>query len=228
MRDSKRTRARKRIIPTMSPTKDPVDRFIGFVEQGLRTCFGGAVANRPSPGFAVENESLSTDEVAESVALMRVNHAGEVAAQALYAGQALLARTDAAHDHLMRAALEERDHLAWCETRLDELRGRASLLVPFWFTGGAVIGIAAALMGDATSFAFVRETERQVEAHLEDHLQRLPSKDSKSRAILEQMSLDEARHGAEAAAAGGGRLPPAARRLMGIGGGVVRQIARVL
>jgi ubiquinone biosynthesis monooxygenase Coq7 len=145
---------------------------------------------------------------------MRVNHAGEVAAQALYHGQALMARSDATREMLLRAAREESDHLAWCETRLKELDSRPSLLNPLWYAGSFAIGALAALMGDRASLGFVVETERQVEGHLDEHLGRLPAGDARSRAILETMRTDEIAHGTSARAAGGAELPRPVRQLM--------------
>jgi ubiquinone biosynthesis monooxygenase Coq7 len=152
---------------------------------------------------------------------MRVNHAGEIAAQALYHGQALVARSDATRDLLLHAAKEETDHLAWCETRLAELGSRPSLLNPLWYCGSFAIGVLAAVTGDRTSLGFVVETERQVEGHLDEHLSRLPSGDTRSRAILKQMQTDEIRHGASAKAAGGAELPAPISALM-------RHAARVM
>jgi ubiquinone biosynthesis monooxygenase Coq7 len=147
--------------------------------------------------------------------LMRVNHAGEIAAQALYRGQALLARDPAVREQLLQAAAEERAHLQWCAARLHELDDAPSLLAPFWYAGSFAIGTAAALAGDRTSLGFVEETERQVCDHLDEHLGRLPEQDTRSRAILKTMRDDEARHGSAAQAAGARRLPEPVRRLMG-------------
>jgi len=152
---------------------------------------------------------------------MRVNHAGELAAQALYHGQALVARSAATRRMLLAAARSESDHLAWCETRLMELGARTSLLNPFWYAGSFAIGAVAALMGDSTSLGFVVETERQVEGHLDEHLARLPAGDARSRAILQVMRSEEIEHGAAAAAAGGAPLPAPVRALM-------RHTARVM
>ena len=138
---------------------------------------------------------------------MRVNHAGEVAAQALYHGQSMLARDPETRAMLLAAAREESDHLAWCEQRLAELGAKPSLLNPLWYAGSFAIGAAAAAFGDRTSLGFVAETERQVEGHLHEHLGRLPPEDARSRAIVSAMQQDEAAHGAKAAAAGGARLP---------------------
>ena len=158
--------------------------------------------------------SLSEAEKRDSAALMRVNHAGEIAAQALYHGQALVARSAATRALLLKAAHEETDHLAWCETRLKELDSRPSLLNPLWYAGSFAIGAAAALLGDRMSLGFVVETERQVEGHLEEHLARLPQDDTRSRAILQTMRTDEIAHGVSAKAAGGAELPSPVRFLM--------------
>jgi 3-demethoxyubiquinol 3-hydroxylase len=157
---------------------------------------------------------LSEFEKRESAALMRVNHAGEIAAQALYHGQALVARSAATRQLLLKAANEETDHLAWCETRLKELDARPSLLNPLWYAGSFAIGAAAALLGDRASLGFVVETERQVEGHLDEHLARLPPDDARSRAILQTMRADEIAHGLSAKAAGGAELPSPVRFLM--------------
>jgi 3-demethoxyubiquinol 3-hydroxylase len=165
--------------------------------------------------------TLSDVERRQSAALMRVNHAGEIAAQALYHGQALVARSDATRDLLLNAAKEESDHLAWCEARLKELGSRPSVLNPLWYCGSFAIGVLAAVTGDRTSLGFVVETERQVEGHLDEHLMRLPSGDTRSRAILNQMRTDEIGHGATAKAAGGTELPAPIGALM-------RHAARVM
>jgi 3-demethoxyubiquinol 3-hydroxylase len=158
--------------------------------------------------------TLSDAEKRDSAALMRVNHAGEIAAQALYHGQALVARSAATRALLLKAAHEETDHLAWCETRLRELDSRPSLLNPLWYAGSFAIGAAAALLGDRMSLGFVVETERQVEGHLDEHLTRLPQDDTRSRAILQTMRTDEIAHGVSAKAAGGAELPSPVRFLM--------------
>jgi 3-demethoxyubiquinol 3-hydroxylase len=169
-----------------------------------------APANAGGQGSAVLPEA----DRLRSAALMRVNHAGEVAAQALYHGQALVSRTAVTRDLLLHAAREESDHLAWCETRLKELGSRPSLLNPIWYLGSFAIGALAAATGDRTSLGFVVETERQVEGHLDEHLARLPAGDTRSRAILNVMRTDEIGHGAAAKAAGAAELPAALRVLM--------------
>ncbi len=157
---------------------------------------------------------LDEDERLESGRLMRVNHAGEVAAQALYRGQALTARDPTVSSAMRRAAAEEMDHLAWCEQRLQELNGRTSLLNPLWYAGSFAIGALAGIRGDRASLGFITETERQVESHLRDHMERLPAADQRSRAILQQMTHDEIEHGETAAALGGAELPFLVRRAM--------------
>jgi len=205
------------------------DRLIAVLDDGLRALGGASTAARPSPAEQVtEAPELSGDERRKSAALLRVNHAGELAAQGLYSGQALVARTSGTRDQLLTAAREEGDHLAWCAARLDELGGRASLLAPFWYAGSFCIGLIAGSFGDERSLGFVAETERQVEAHLDDHLRRLPAADRKSNAILRRMAEDEAHHGTMASLAGGTELPPPVRRGMAFGGEMLRRIAVLL
>ena len=203
-----------------------IDRLIEPADQGLRTLFGINQPVRPYPadgiGDTVE-ESASRRQVA---ALMRINHSGEVAAQALYQGQALVAADPALRDSLLEAGREEADHLAWCSRRVRELGGKTSLLDPLWYAGSFAIGALAGLAGDRTSLGFVAETERQVVEHLNDHLQRLPNEDRRSRAIITQMSADEARHGHNAMQAGGAQLPAAARALMQMTAKVMTRTAR--
>jgi 3-demethoxyubiquinol 3-hydroxylase len=199
-----------------------LDFAIAAVDRALRSVFAPARSTRPIPAPASDPASpLSEAERRESAALMRVNHAGELAAQALYHGQALVARSAATREMLLAAARSESDHLAWCETRLKELAARPSLLNPLWYVGSLAIGAGAALLGDRTSLGFVAETERQVEGHLDQHLGRLPAGDARSRAILQAMRAEEIAHGAAAAAAGGIRPPAPIRALM-------RRTARVM
>jgi ubiquinone biosynthesis monooxygenase Coq7 len=204
------------------------DRLIAALDQGLRALGTAPAAALPSPAAAVAEADLSTEERRQAAALMRVNHAGEIAAQALYNGQALVARSAPARQLLEAAAREERDHLAWCAERIDELGGRPSLLAPAWYAGSFCIGVLAGLGNDAVSLGFVDETERQVEAHLRDHLGRLPENDRKSAAILTRMAEDEARHGTTARLAGGAELPLPVSRCMGLGGEILRRIALIL
>jgi 3-demethoxyubiquinol 3-hydroxylase len=204
------------------------DLLIAAVDQGLRAIAAPPVATRPSPAADLAEPALSRDERRASAALMRVNHAGEIAAQALYSGQALFARSKATRELLANAAREERDHLAWCASRIEELGGRTSRLTPFWYAGSFAIGVLAGLRADTESLGFVRETERQVEAHLRDHLQRLPAHDQKSAAILSRMAEDEVHHGTTATLAGGAELPAAIRGCMKVGGEILRRIALVV
>ncbi len=185
-----------------------VDRLIVNFDQGLRTVFGQPqITERSNPAETIPETDLSENEKQLAARLMRINHTGEVCAQALYQGQALTAKTAAVHQSMQRAAQEENDHLEWCETRLKEFNDHKSFLNPFWYVGSFAIGAAAGIAGDKWSLGFVAETERQVVKHLDDHLKRLPINDKKSRAILEQMKIDEKHHATEAIKAGGAPLP---------------------
>jgi 3-demethoxyubiquinol 3-hydroxylase len=201
------------------------DDLLAILDDALRTLTVRQTASRQNPAERQPHSELSADERERSAALMRVNHAGEIAAQALYTGQALTARSPQTRAILRQAAQEERDHLAWCAERSDELGGRTSLLAPLWYAGSVALGALAGLAGDRASLGFVAETERQVEAHLHDHLTRLPLNDHRSRAVLEQMAEDEAHHGTTATLAGGTELPAPARFLMRIGGEILRKTA---
>lgn len=193
----------------------PLDRAFEQVDQAVRTVLGPAPpASRPNPAEGIPDAPMTDRERRHAAGLMRVNHAGEVMAQGLYQGQALTARLDNVRAAMERAAIEEFDHLAWCEQRLKELRDRPSVLGPLWFTGAYLLGAGAGLAGDRWSLGFVSETEAQVVKHLEDHLGRLPPADQRSRAIIGQMKTDEMHHGAEAREAGGLPLPAPARGLM--------------
>ncbi len=212
----------------MAPPLTWPDRLIAAVDQGLRAIAAPPAATRPSPAAGLPEPALSADERGASAALMRVNHAGEIAAQALYNGQSLVARSDATRELLANAAREERDHLGWCAERIQELGGRPSLLTPLWYVGSFGIGLLAGLRTDADSLGFVHETERQVEAHLRDHLQRLPVHDVKSMAILSRMAEDEVHHGRTATLAGGAELPASIRSCMKLGGEILRRIALIV
>ena len=192
----------------------PLDTFLATADSALRTLFAKPRATRPCPTVAAEQTVLSPAEKTVSGALMRVNHVGEVCAQALYAAQALSTRDPALRQHFIDASLEESDHLAWTRTRLDELGARASLLNPLWYAGAFGLGLIAGRLGDRISLGFVVETERQVEAHLAEHLERLPASDFESRAIVAQMKTDEARHAQEAESAGSVVLPSPVKSLM--------------
>ena len=203
----------------------PLDRVLADLQRALDTVSGAAVAARPSPGEAQPVPELDTGERRHAAGLMRVNHTGEVCAQALYDGQAALARDPATRVHLETAAAEETDHLAWCAERLRELDDRPSLFNPLWYAGSFAIGALAALAGDRWSLGFVVETERQVEAHLGMHIERLPAADARSRAILEAMQADEARHADNALARGGRKLPPPIPVLMRGASAVMKAVA---
>jgi ubiquinone biosynthesis monooxygenase Coq7 len=201
------------------------DRFIQEFDRALRTIAGVAQAARPSPGEAVPDAELAAEARRHAAALMRVNHVGEVCAQALYQGQALTARDSAARDSFASAAREEEDHLAWSSERIAELGGRPSLLNPLWYAGSFAIGVAAGVLGDKWNLAFLAETERQVEEHLAGHLDALPVEDRRTRAVVEAMRADEARHRASAVALGAAELPPAVTRLMRLASRVMTSVA---
>ena len=197
------------------------DRVLGEIDRAIKVLASPVHTIRPAPTATGGEPALTESQRLESIRLMRVNHAGEVAAQALYRGQALAARNSVVSDAMRHAAAEEMDHLAWCEERLSELHGRTSFLNPLWYAGSFAIGAMAGAFGDRTSLGFITETERQVESHLHDHLERLPEPDRRSRLILEQMAEDEVRHGATALALGGKELPIALR-------GAMRLVARIM
>ena len=197
----------------------PLDHLLARAGDGLKTLAAVGESHRPAPVAAAS--TLSAAERTDAAALMRVNHAGEVAAQGLYHGQALVARDPAIRRQLLEAAKEEQDHLQWCAARLAELGDGPSKLTPLWYAGSAAIGLVAGLRGDAASLGFVAETERQVSAHLDEHLHRLPEADTASRAVVQAMKADEERHGQSALDAGG-QLPPAPVR------GLMRLVASVM
>lgn len=191
-----------------------MDAVLVALDTALRTVSGGNHASRPCPRAGVEPAPLADDERALSGALMRVNHVGEVCAQALYSAQALATRDPALRRQFEQAAREETDHLAWTQERLQQLGARSSLLNPLWYSGAFAIGLIAGRAGDAASLGFLVETERQVERHLEGHLERLPEHDAASRAIVDQMRADESRHADAAQAAGAAPLPAPVRWAM--------------
>jgi len=206
-------------------TLTPLDRLLAQCERALEAVAGSPAAQRPSPGNALVEADLDDTERRHAAGLMRINHTGEVCAQALYLGQAALARHADTREHLLHAADEETDHLAWCSARLKQLDSRPSLLNPLWYAGSYAIGAAAALAGDPLSLGFVVETERQVEAHLQDHLEKLPAADERSRAVLTQMQADEMRHAQEAEQRGGVDLPFPLPKLMYLSSMVMKAIA---
>lgn len=202
------------MLKTMNPSNRWSDRLVASVDNALRTVSGKVHASRALPAPIGPQPDLSPAERQLSGALMRVNHVGEVCAQALYQAQALTARTPELRSQMDRAAREETDHLAWTRQRLAELGDRPSLLNPLWYAGAFGIGLLAGRLGDSVSLGFVIETEHQVEQHLAGHLDRLPAADQRSRSIVEAMKEDERRHADAAAAAGGLELPSPVRWLM--------------
>ena len=193
----------------------PLDNLVINADQALRTVFGKPqVTERSRPDADLNSVDLSEQESRHVAGLMRINHTGEVCAQALYQGQALTAKLPNVREKMERAAQEENDHLAWCENRLKELNNRTSFLNPLWYAGSFAIGALAGLAGDKWSLGFVVETERQVVRHLDEHLAQLPEQDQKSRAILEQMKEDEGHHATVALNAGGVALPEPVKKMM--------------
>jgi ubiquinone biosynthesis monooxygenase Coq7 len=202
-----------------------LDRMITAFDNGLRTVFAPAHSARAVPGEAMSEVEMTSSERGHAAALMRVNHTGEICAQALYQGQALTARNVEARAALEQAAAEETDHLAWTAQRIDELGGRASLLNPLWYAGSFALGAAAGFLGDKWNLGFLAETERQVEGHLAGHLDRLPAQDEKSRAIVSAMKDDEARHAHTAVGHGAAELPEPVKLAMKLGSRVMTRTA---
>jgi len=202
-----------------------LDRFLTDTQRALDTVFGAPAALRANPSSDIAQIELDDEERRHSAGLMRINHVGEVCAQALYCGQAAVARDPATREHLLEAAQEETDHLAWCADRLRELDSRPSLLNPVWYAGSFAIGAIAGLRGDGWNLGFVVETERQVEAHIDEHLDSLPAADARSRAILEVMKADEARHADNAEAAGARILPMPVPSLMAAASKLMKAVA---
>jgi len=200
----------------------PLDRLLASANNALRTVAAPAGRSaRPNPAEGIDENELTDDEKRHAAGLMRVNHAGEVAAQALYQGHAAVARDATVESRMQRAADEEFDHLAWCEQRINELGHDVSRLSPFWYAGAFVIGAASGVLGDKWSLGFIAETERQVCAHLDSHLESLPEQDTRSRAIVTTMRDEEEEHGDNAVEAGAADLPRPIKRLM-------RMTARVM
>ena len=191
-----------------------LDQVIIEFDKALRTVFAAAPTARARPGEALPEAELSREEKHHAAALMRVNHVGEVCAQALYQGQALTSRDPATREALVQAAWEETEHLNWTEKRIEELDGRKSLLNPLWYAGSLALGVFAGKCGDKWNLGFLAETERQVGAHLADHLRRLPAADARSRAIVAQMATDEAEHAETAVRLGGAELPAPIKQAM--------------
>jgi len=202
-----------------------IDRLIAEFDRALRTVSSVAEPSRLSPADALPEAELSEHDRRHAAALMRVNHVGEVCAQALYQGQALTARDPHARRALERAAREEEDHLAWSAQRVDELGGRTSLLNPVWYAGAFTIGTVAGVLGDRWNLGFLAETERQVEEHLSGHLERLPEKDERTRTLVEAMRADEARHRDTAVRLGAAALPAPVKLAMRFASGLMTRIA---
>lgn len=210
----------------MTRTFSPLDRLIINIDSALRTTTGQSVtAKRANPAGQTPDLLMDESNRKHAAGLMRINHAGEVCAQALYAGQAATARTADVQADMQKAADEEIDHLSWCKQRLQELDSSPSALDPLWYAGSFAIGAVAGLAGDGWSLGFVKETENQVEAHLEGHIEKLPPEDARSRAILEQMKLDEARHAQMAVDSGAFDLPDPVRGLMKLTAGFMKAVA---
>ena len=203
----------------------PFDRALARLQHGLETSLGQSIAQRDNPGQPEPDVEMDAPARRHAAGLMRVNHTGEVCAQALYVGQAAVAKDPATRAQLLAAAQEETDHLAWCNDRLVELDSRPSLFNPLWYAGSYAIGVAAGLRGDGWNLGFVVETERQVEAHLDEHLRELPEADLRSRAILEVMKADEARHAANAQQAGARVLPPPIPAVMAAASKLMKTVA---
>ena len=208
-----------------SRTLSPLDRLLDSAQNALSTVAGSPRAERANPGETVPDVVLDEAERRHAAGLMRINHVGEVCAQALYIGQAAVARDPATRAQLLEAAQEETDHLAWCADRLRELDSRPSLLNPIWYAGSYAIGALAGLRGDGWNLGFVVETERQVEAHLDEHLKTLPAADLRSREILTVMKADEARHADHAQQAGARTLPPPIPTLMAAASKLMKTVA---
>ena len=202
-----------------------LDRVIVEFDKGLRTLFAPAQTIRPMPGRELPEADLNAAQKSLSAALMRVNHSGEICAQALYQGQALTARDPSIQQALEQAAWEETEHLAWCEQRIRDLGSHKSFLTPLWYTGSLAIGALAGTLGDKWNLGFLAETERQVSRHLEGHLARLPAADEKSRAVVAQMKQDEEKHATTALQHGGAPLPAPVRAAMRLSSKVMTKAA---
>lgn len=209
-----------------SSNYSPLDQLIINIDQAVRTVFGKPqVTERPDPSEGIKLPELDSTETRHSAGLMRINHTGEVCAQALYQGQALTAKLPNVRTNMERAAQEENDHLQWCENRLNELGSQPSYLNPFWYLGSFTIGATAGFIGDKWSLGFVAETEQQVVRHLDKHLVQLPEKDNKSIAILKQMKTDEQNHATTALEAGAAELPRVIKKLMSLSSKIMTKTA---
>lgn len=204
-----------------------IDQLIDHLDHGLRSTFVRPKSNRPSPAGANESDPISNEPHLQNIsaALMRVNHVGEVCAQALYQGQALTSRSTEVRNKMNEAAEEEVDHLNWCYQRIEQLNSHTSYLNPIWYAGSFTLGVAAGLAGDKWSLGFLAETERQVVAHLESHLERLPEEDVLSRKIVTQMAEDEAKHAEMAVENGGAELPETIKKAMKFTAGIMTNLS---
>lgn len=212
--------------PMTTRNYSPFDQLLINIDTGLRAVLGGVhTTGRSNPAAATPENELSKTEQDLAGRLMRINHSGEVAAQGLYQGQALTAKLPKVRTHMEQAALEENDHLDWCKRRAIELGKHTSLLDPIWYLGSVAIGAAAGAAGDKWSLGFVAETERQVVKHLDSHLQRLPEHDAKTRAILQQMKIDEGKHATTAVKSGGAELPGPIKKAMQLASKVMTKTA---
>jgi ubiquinone biosynthesis monooxygenase Coq7 len=213
-------------IKNMQRRYSTLDKLFTELNRGLAPALEtNAVADRPTPAQSLPEATMSDSEREHAMRLMRVNHAGEVAAQALYHGQAVTAKLPEVRAEMEHAAEEENDHLAWCEERIRELGGEVSALQPFWYAGSFALGALAGAIGDKWSLGFVAETEKQVVKHLEEHETQLPAEDQKTRAILKQMKQDEAEHGEKAMQAGGAELPEVVQLMMSLSSKVMTKTA---
>ena len=204
-----------------------IDKLVSSLDNGLRSTFTKPNAKRDSPANIIIDDPISSDDQLQKVSasLMRVNHVGEVCAQALYQGQALTSRSEDVKNKMQEAADEEIDHLNWCYQRIEQLNGHTSIMNPVWYIGAFTIGVGAGLAGDKWSLGFLAETERQVVKHLEDHLDRLPEQDTLSRAVVSQMVIDEAEHAQMAIDSGATELPTAIKKLMRLSAKVMTTVS---
>lgn len=212
-------------MTTIRRVQTPLDHILTEAQRALDTVFGNPAAARANPAGDTPEVILGPAETRHAAGLMRINHVGEVCAQGLYFGQAAVARDPATREHLLAAAQEETDHLSWCADRLRELGSRPSLFNPLWYAGSYTIGTLAGLRGDGWNLGFVVETERQVEAHLDEHLETLPAADQRSREILKVMKDDEARHAEHAEHAGARKLPFPIPSVMALASKVMKTVA---
>lgn len=210
---------------TMKRQLTPLDRLFGDLQHALNTTTGNNAAQRDNPAADNRDLEMSPEQIKHSAGLMRINHTGEICAQALYLGQARVAKSAETRTQLLQAAGEEADHLAWCESRLKELGSRPSVFNPLWYIGSYAIGLGAGLKSDGWNLGFVSETERQVEAHLAEHLETLPAEDLRSRSILAVMKADEARHAEHAEANGARKLPEPIPTLMALSSRLMKAVA---